>query len=479
MLFSIPNFIPAIPELWVLGMTCVVLLIDLFAKTNKNVLVYVFSQLTMIVALILTIALWPKQPMLTFNDSFILDHLASVLNIFIYLCSFFVFVYSRDYLHEWSMPIGEYYILSLFSILGMMVLVSAHSLLTLYLGIEILSLPIYAMVAIKRDARRCSEAAMKYFILGALASGMLLYGMSMLYGATASLDIANIASVIDHVPNDQRLMLMLGMVFVLCGMVFKFGAVPFHMWVPDVYTGAPSSVTLFISAAPKIAALGMTLRILMTTLPQLQPQWQQILIIVSILSMAIGNFAAIVQNDLKRMLAYSSIAHMGYMVLGLIAGKEVGYGAALFYMLNYALMSAGAFGIIAFMSKYGRGEATQIDFYRGLNSRNPWLALIMLILMFSMAGIPPTVGFFAKLGVLQALIQMNLTWLAAVAILFAVVGAYYYLRVVKVMYFEDPEDYTAFILANDVRFVISINGLIVLLLGLFPGALFALCHAAF
>jgi len=346
------------------------------------------------------------------------------------------------------------------------------------LGLELLSLPIYAMVAMQRKSARCSEAAMKYFVIGGVASGLLLYGISILFGSTGSLDIPHIANAVAQTPIKEQVLLIFGLVFMIVGIFFKLGAAPFHMWAPDVYEGAPTAVTLFLGSAPKIAAFALAIRLLADAMPAISVQWQQVVIVIALTSMAWGNIVAIVQSNLKRMLAYSSIAHMGYMSLGLIAMSASGYSSAMFYILIYAIMSMGAFAILIILSKSGV-EVEKISDLKGLNSRNPWLALMMLLLMFSMAGIPPTVGFFAKMGVLEALVSAHLVWLAAVALIFAVIGCYYYLAVVKVMYFEEPEDYTPFTITKDLNIAITVNCVAVLVLGIFPTALIDLCRQAF
>lgn len=472
------NLIPLLPEIFVTTMTCIVLLADLFLTKNRQQWVYYLAQLTLVGAAGLTIYYYSVPKTFALHDLFVHDQIASLLKIFIYICSFLAFLYARDYVRVRHMMQGEYYILGLLSVLGMMVLVSANNFIVLYLGLELLSLPLYAMIALKRDSEMGAEAAMKYFVTGAMASGMLLYGLSMLYGATGSLDIMQVANAVSMQVDTNKIILVLGVVFLLAGIAFKFGAAPFHMWAPDVYDGAPTSVTLFLGSAPKIAALGMTVRLLVIALPVLLVEWQQVLIVVAILSITIGNVVAIVQNNIKRLLAYSSIAHMGYMLLGLIAGSNEGYAATTFYMLNYALMAAAAFAVIVMMSRQGF-EASDINDYRGLNNRSPWLAFMMLIVMFSMAGIPPTVGFFAKVGVLEALVSSHMVWLAAFAIAMAVIGSYYYLRIVKVMYFDEPVDNTAIVSSPDVRIAISINALALLILGLFPTSLIQICRSAF
>jgi len=474
--FSLSSLIPAVPELFVLGMTCLALVIALFVP--KEGIIYFTVQSTLVGAAILTLFQFGHAGSETFSGNFISDPLSSFLKLFIYLTSFFAFLYAKDHIKKQKIPFAEFYILGLFSILGMMVLVSSNNFLTLYLGLELLSLPLYAMVALQRKSRGATEAAIKYFVMGAIASGMLLYGLSLLYGVTKSLDYSTVAKLISVMPPDQHLLLTFSLVFVVVGLVFKFGAAPFHMWVPDVYQAASAPVALFISSAPKIATLGMAIRILVQTMPSLHFEWQQILIVVAILSMGLGNFIAIAQSNIKRMLAYSSIAHVGYMSLGLLAANNTGYSAAMFYIVIYAIMSMGAFGMIILLSKAGI-EAEKIEDFRGLNARSPWFAFIMLLLMFSMAGVPPTVGFLAKLTVLEVLVDIHMEWLAALAIMFAIVGAYYYIRIVRLMYFEAPEDTSPIEGAKDLRVAISLNGLAMLGLGLFPGGVIHLCRMAF
>jgi NADH-quinone oxidoreductase subunit N len=359
--------------------------------------------------------------------------------------------------------------------LGMMVMASAHHFLVLYLGLELLSLSQYAMVALHRDNSWASEAAMKYFVLGALASGMLLYGMSMIYGATGNLQISAVAEAIQESSGTNQV-LVFGVVFIVVALAFKFGAVPFHMWLPDVYHGAPTAVTLYISTAPKIAAFAMLMRLLVEALGGMQAQWQGMLIILAILSMALGNIAAIAQSNLKRMLAYSTISHVGFLFLGILTGTGVGYASAMFYVIVYALMSLGSFGMIILLSRAGF-EADRLEDFKGLNERSPWFAFMMLILMFSMAGVPPTVGFYAKWAVIMAIIDKGLIWLAVIAVLFSVIGAFYYLRVIKFMYFDNPTETASLIGRADLCWCMSANGLAVLGLGIFPGALMGLCMA--
>lgn len=478
MSYDIPNLVPAFPEMIVFSLGTLVLLVHAFFGQRRPIITYGAVQLIILMSAVFTLSFINEPTMLTFDNMFILDKFAVILKLFIELAVFLCFFYSRVYLADNNMPRGEYYILGLFAMLGMMVLVSSHHFLTLYLGIELMSLPVYAMVAMKRESGIAAEAAMKYFIIGAMASGMLLYGISMIYGATNNLEFSTVATAIANTAPDQKLILIFGLVFIMVGIAFKLGAVPFHMWLPDVYQGAPNAVTLFIASAPKIAALGMVVRLLVEAMPALQIQWQQDLIAIAILSMALGNFAAIVQANIKRMLAYSSIAHMGYMILGVIAANNQGYAASTFYIVTYSLMTLGSFGLLVLMSRAGY-EVENISDFKGLNTRNPWLAFLMLIMMFSMAGVPPLVGFWAKVGVLKALVQVDLVWLAALALLFAIVGAYYYIRVVKVMYFEEPDSEQRYIISNDMQLALTINGLSVLVLGLFPGWLFELCKSAF
>lgn len=478
--FEIPNFLPAAAEIFVLGMACIILIVDLFLNERTRVLTYYLTQLTLLIAAVLTLSLHDKQPVLTFNGSYISDSMSAVLKLFIYLVSAAAFLYSRDYIRSRALYKGEYFVLGLFAVLGMMVMVSAHSLLTIYLGLELLSLSLYAMVALQRDSAVASEAAMKYFVLGALSSGLLLYGMSMLYGATGSLDIAHINAALGanaDSAQQQNRVLIFGLVFVLIGIVFKLGSAPFHMWIPDVYHGAPTSVTLFIAGASKIAAFAMLMRLLVEGLGDLHAQWQGMVIVLALLSMAVGNIIAIAQANLKRMLAYSTISHVGFLLLGILSGTQVGYSASMFYIIVYALMSIGGFGMIILLSRAGF-EADTLDDFKGLNQRSPWFAFMMLILMFSMAGVPPTVGFYAKLSVLQAVVEADLTWLAVVAVLFSVIGAFYYLRIIKLMYFDRPADETPLAPSFDMRLAMSANGLAVLGLGIFPSGLLTLCAQA-
>ena len=472
------NFHLILPEIFVLVMTCVVLLVDLFVEQREQSLTYVLTQLTLVGAILLTLLLYPISTTVTFHGFIIHDHLTSLLRLAIYISSLFVFLYSRDYFRQYDMGKGEPYILGLFSILGMMVLVAAHNFLGIYLGLELMSLPIYALVALQRDSEQAAEAGMKYFVLGAIASGMLLYGLSLIYGATGSLDISMVAQAIAQTSATHMLILIFGLVFVVAGLAFKLGVVPFHMWVPDVYAGAPNAATLFIAVAPKIAVFGMVIRLLVQAMPALHLQWQELFIVMSLLSMVLGNVVAIAQTNLRRMFAYSTIAHGGYMLLGFAAGTAAGFAASMFYTIAYAIMSLGGFGVVTLLAKKGFA-VTSIEDLRGLNERNPWLAFMLLLLLFSMAGIPPSIGFFAKIGLLEALVSAHLVWLAAVTLIIAVIGSYYYLNVVKVMYFESPRNNQPFRIAIDAKIAMSINGLAILFFGLFPSGLIHLSRMAF
>jgi NADH-quinone oxidoreductase subunit N len=466
------------PEILLLTMVCVILVTDLFLADDQRTMTYVLSLGTLAACALLTAASAGGDTVHALNGMFVDDPMADVLKVMVCIAVAVMLVYSRGYAAARGMFRGELFTLVLFATLGMMVMISANHLLTLYLGLELLSLSLYALVALRRDSKESTEAAMKYFVLGALASGMLLYGMSMIYGATATLEIPKIAQVIaDGRANGT--ILVFGLVFIVAGLGFKLGAVPFHMWVPDVYEGAPTAVALLISTAPKLAAFAFVMRILVEGLghASLIAEWRQMLVILAVLSLAIGNVTAIAQTSLKRMLAYSTISHMGFMVLGVLAGDLNGYGAAMFYVAVYALMGMGAFGVIMLLSREGF-EADRLDDFKGLNKRSPWYAFLMLLLMFSMAGIPPTVGFYAKLSVLQAVVAVGDVWLAVVAVVFSLVGAFYYLRVVRLMYFDEPADTAPIATYPGARLLLSLNGLAALLLGIMPGWLMALCQRA-
>jgi NADH-quinone oxidoreductase subunit N len=472
---SVSELSVLVPELWVLAMACVILVVDLYLSEGRRTVTFWLTELTLLVALLLTLNLPDARPAYAFGQAFVFDSMAMILKASIYVIVASVFFYSRDYLQQSQIQKGEYYVLGLFSMLGMMIMVSANNLLVLYLALELWSLSLYAMVAFHRDSPDATEAAMKYFVLGALASGMLLYGISMFYGVSGTLSIPGIGGAIAGA--SDNIILIFGLCFIIVGLAFKLGAVPFHMWLPDVYQGAPTPVTLFIGTAPKIAGFAMVMRLLIGALGDLQPDWQGMLIILVVLSLGVGNIVAIAQSNLKRMLAYSTIGHIGFVLMGILAGTQEGYSAAMFYSIVYALMTLGGFGMIILLSRAGF-EADKLDDYRGLNERSPWFAFMMLIFMFSMAGVPPLVGFHAKLNILRAVIQADLVWLAVVAVVLSVVGAFYYLRVVKLMYFDAVQDNNPIQKSFDMKLVLSVNGLAVLGLGIFPGTLIAWCVAA-
>ncbi|MDP1574612.1 MAG: NADH-quinone oxidoreductase subunit NuoN [Coxiellaceae bacterium] len=469
---------PILPELFILLMSCAILLIGVFSSNGAPRISFYCAQITLLIALLL---LTQQTPSTThfFYGLFANDKLALALKALMLTAMIFTIGYSHRYNTINGIPGNEFYVLALLSTIGMMVLVSGENLLMLFLGLELMSLPIYAMVALQRAKARAIEAAIKYFIMGSAASGILLYGFSLFYGATQTLDLSQIATTISVTPVTQDLILYFGLVFVIVGLAFKLGAAPFHAWVPDIYDGAPNSVTLLISAAPKLAAFGLTVRFLVDAAPGLQIQWDHVLIAIALISIAVGNFAAIIQSNMKRLLAYSSIAHMGYMILGLACGTARGDAAAFFYMITYVLTSLGAFGMIALLSRDGF-EANELSDFSGLSHRQPWMAFMMLLMMFSLAGIPPLVGFIAKVGILEALIQNHAVWLAVIAIIFSIVGAYYYIRVVKVMYFEDKNPGAVRTsISRGTSVVMSVNVLLLLLIGIFPSQLFLWCHAVF
>ncbi len=483
------NLISVLPEIFLAIAICAILLIDLFLSDAKRYVTYVLSLAALIVCAALSLSDFNAgTTVYGFGNMVVSDPMSSLLKICTCIAVGVTFVYSRQYLEEREMVNGrlggEFYILSLFTVLGQMIMISANNFLIVYLGLEMMSLALYALVAFRRDNTQAIEAAMKYFVLGALASGFLLYGISMLYGATGSLDMTEVARVIATGAVNKPV-LIFGLVFVVSGLAFKLGAVPFHMWVPDVYQGAPTAVTLLLGGAPKLAAFAITIRLLVETLPALAIDWQQMLTILAVLSMAIGNITAIMQTNIKRMLAYSTISQIGFILLGVLSGVVVGadgsttngYGAAMFYVITYVLTTLGMFGVIMLLSRAGF-EADNIDDFKGLNQRSPWFALVTMMLMFSLAGVPPVVGFYAKLSVLQAVLSTGQIWLAIVAVLFSLIGAFYYLRVVKVMYFDEPVDNSEIVASKDVTVALSINGAALLALGLFPGPLMTACAAA-
>lgn len=471
------NLLPALPELFLLGAVSLILILDLFIRDEQRYLTYALSLLAIIGCAALQI--WTFQPygQVTFSGMFVSDPLSSLIKLAMYLATFMVLVYSRQYIAQRGMFRGEYFTLTLLSLLGMNIMASGTHLLTLYVGLEIMSLALYTLIAIQRNSSLATEAAMKYFVLGALASGLLLYGMSMLYGATGSLYLREIALAIKG-GSDYGMLLGLGIVFIVCGLAFKLGAVPFHMWVPDVYQGSPLAVTLMIGAAPKLAAFVFIYRILVQGMGSVVDQWSIMLGILAVLSLAIGNITAIAQTNIRRMLAYSTISHMGFILLGFTASASPsGYSAAAFYTVVYALMSLAGFGVILALSRAGF-ECEKLDDLKGLNSRNSWYALLMLLVMFSMAGIPPLLGFYAKLVVIKALIDQNMVWLAVYAVIMSLIGAFYYLRVVKFMYMDEAQDNAAVQTKPDMLVLLSVNVLALLVIGILPDQLLELCVTA-
>jgi NADH-quinone oxidoreductase subunit N len=482
------NWQAVYPEIVLLTMACVIALVDLWVTDPRRTLTYLLTQATLAaVAVLHVLEFNAGSTHYAMQKMVVADPLGHLLGFFAAVAVMVTLVYARPYAASREMLKGELFVLSMFSLLGILVMVSANNFLVVYLGLELMSLSLYALVALRRDNHAATEAAMKYFVLGALASGFLLYGLSMMYGATGSLDINEVFKAIGT-GQINKPVLVLGVVFVVSGLAFKLGAVPFHMWVPDVYQGAPTAITLLIGGAPKLAAFAITIRLLVEGMLGLAVDWQQMLIVLSVGSMLLGNLAAIAQTNLKRMLAYSTIAQMGFMLLGLCSGvvnnntlsAANAYSSSLFYVITYVLTTLGTFGMIMLLSRQGF-ESENIDDLKGLARRSPWFAALMAIFMFSLAGIPPTVGFYAKLSVLQALVSTNVTGLitlAVVAVLLSLVGAFYYLRLVKVMFFDEPVDAQPIVAAGDVRTVLSINGLAVLVFGLIPGGLMALCAQA-
>ncbi|OOY34449.1 NADH-quinone oxidoreductase subunit N [Solemya velum gill symbiont] len=468
MAFDTTQLIPLLPEIILLVGVSLVLVIDLMVTDKERTWPFMLTLFTLLAAGCTTVMLADGTTQVVFDGTYIRDPMSDILKASLLFLAVPVFIYAREGLMKSGQWRGEFMTLTLFAILGMMVMISSNGFISLYLGLELLSLCLYALVAFNRDSSKSAEAAMKYFILGALASGLLLYGISMLYGATGKLDFPSIAQAV--VGKESDIVLVFGLVFVVIGLAFKFGAVPFHMWVPDVYDGATTPVTLLVGSLPKIATLGLAMRILVDGLGELQESWQMMLIILAVLSMALGNLVAIAQENIKRMLAYSTISHVGFIFLGIHAGSDEGYRAAIFYVIAYAAMAAGAFGVLIALDRKGL-EVDQLHQLKGLNEKHPWLAGTMLLLMFSMAGVPPTVGFFAKLFVLEAIVSVGLTWLALVAVFFSIIGAFYYIRVVKHVYFDKPTDDVEVEVGGAAQVMLAINGLAMLALGLFPAIL--------
>ncbi|MDX9989088.1 NADH-quinone oxidoreductase subunit NuoN [Thiothrix unzii] len=470
------NIAIATPEIFLLSTICLILLLDLFLREDCRTVTYLLSIVALLATALLVYSTMDGQKIVGLNDTYVRDDLSGILKVSMLLLTALVFVYARKYLLDNKLWVSEFFVLGLFAVLGMMIMASANHLLVVYLGLELLALSMYALVALDRDNGRGSEAAMKYFVLGAVASGLLLYGISMLYGLSGKLDITGVATYVAAQDVMANIPLLFALVFVVAGIAFKFGAVPFHMWVPDVYQGAPTAVTLFLGSVPKIAALAMLFRVLAESTAAAQPGWAQMLLVFSLVSILLGNVVAIAQFSLKRMLAYSTIAHMGFILLGTISGEQ-GYSAALFYTITYALTAAGGFAILILLGRAGF-EAETLDDIKGLNERNPWYALMMMLFLFSMAGIPPTVGFYAKLSIIQAVMQAGYLWPAVFMVVVSVIGAFYYLRAIKMMYFDKPDDTAPITAELDFNVLISVNGILMLVLGLFPGFLMGVCSLA-
>jgi NADH-quinone oxidoreductase subunit N len=483
------SWVTAYPEILLLVMACVIALVDLGVKSPTRTVTYVLSLLTLAaVALLQGLYASSGATVYSFGNMVVSDPMGNWLKCFAAIAMMATLVYGRPYAADRDMLRGgELFTLSLFSLLGMFVMISGNNFLVLYLGLELLTLSSYALVALRRDNGVATEAAMKYFVLGAMASGFLLYGLSMLYGATGSLDVNTVFQVVAS-GQVKHQVLVLGLVFVVCGLAFKLGVVPFHMWIPDVYQGAPTAVTLLIGGAPKLAAFAMTMRLLVDGLLPLAIDWQQMLMVLSVASLLVGNLAAIAQTNLKRMLAFSTISQMGFVLIGLLSGVVNGntasaanaYSSAMFYVITYVLTTLASFGVILLLAREGF-ESEEIADLAGLNQRSPLYAGVMAVCLFSLAGVPPLVGFYAKLSVLQALVasgQTGAVALAIFAVMMSLIGAFYYLRVIKVMYFDKPLTATTVSAGADVRVVLSINGALILILGLVPGGLMALCAQA-
>jgi NADH-quinone oxidoreductase subunit N len=471
------DLMPAAAEIFLLAAACAILLVDLFVDDRRRWVTYLLSIVALAGTAWVTSLVAPGERVVALHGQYVSDPVGTVLKLFTYASVAVAFLYSREYLADRGLFKGEFYTLGLFAVLGISIMISANSLLTMYLGVETLSLALYALVAFDRDNGVAAESAMKYFVLGAIASGALLYGISIVYGVTGTLEFGPLAEAIAALPASPHIGLLLGISFIVVGIAFKFGAVPFHMWVPDVYHGAPTAVTLFIGSAPKVASFALAFRVLAEGMSGAVDSWQQMLIVLAVLSMAIGNVVAIAQTNIKRMLAYSTISHVGFILLGILAGTAEGYQAAMFYTLTYVITATGSFGVILLLARRGF-EADALDDYKGLNQKSPWFAAVMLMLMFGTAGVPPFVGFWAKVQVISAVLHVGFTWLATVAVVFSVIGAYFYLRVVKLMYFDAPSNDRQVGGTIGFRWVLSANALLVLALGISPGWLLAVCAHA-
>ncbi|SFM44626.1 NADH-quinone oxidoreductase subunit NuoN [Rugamonas rubra] len=480
------NMIPLYAEVFLLVAASAILLIDMFLSEGKRSITYVMSLLTLGVCAWFSLADFNAgTTVYTFSNMFVSDPMSNLLKLFTYLAVAITLVYSRTYATDRGMLSdnlgGEFYVLALFSMLGQMVMISANNFLTIYLGVELMSLALYALVALRRDNVKATEAAMKYFILGAMASGFLLYGISMLYGATGTLDLTLVAKAAAS-GTVKPTILVFGIVFLVAGLAFKLGAVPFHMWVPDVYQGSPTAVTLLLGGAPKLATFAICIRLLVEGLLPLAIDWQQMLMVLAVMSLAVGNLTAIAQTNIKRMLAYSTIAQMGFVLLGLLAGvvgtnssgAAGAYSAAMYYAITYVMTTLGSFGVIMLLARAGF-EAEELADFKGLSKRSPWFAVVMSILMFSLAGVPPMMGFAAKFSVLNAVLGTGQIWLTLVAVMFSLIGAFYYLRVVKMMWFDEPTDNSPIVVNTDMSIVLSLNAIGVVVMGMLPGSLLNVC----
>jgi NADH-quinone oxidoreductase subunit N len=484
------NLIPASAEIFLAIAIMAVLVAGLFVHEDSQPVSHRLSLLAIVVTGYIAMqGFGAAGSSYAFNQMFVNDPMAMLLKLFACAATFITLIYSRQYVLIRGMLggslSGEFYVLALLTLLGQMIMISGNSFLIIYLGLELMSLSLYALVALRRDHPISTEAAMKYFVLGAMASGFLLYGMSLLYGATGSLELTQVAAAVSS-GTVNKMVLVLGVVFLMAGLAFKLGAAPFHMWAPDVYQGAPTSVTLLLGAAPKLAAFAICMRLLVGALGAMAADWQQMLIVMAVASMAVGNITAIAQTNIKRMLAYSTISQMGFMLLGLLSGVFEGsttaaaanaYSASMFYAVTYVLTTLGSFAVIMLLSRSGF-EAESLDDFKGLNQRSPWFAAIMMVLLLSLAGVPPMVGFFAKLTVLEAALAAGHLWLVIVAVLLSLVGAYYYLRIVKLMYFDAPTDMSPIVADRGMQITLSINGIAVVFLGILPGTLMTACLQA-
>jgi len=473
-------FAIATPEIFLLAALCLVLLIGLFFQHESQVVTYLTTLLALLSTALLTYgsSFGKRVREVGLDRMYILDDLSGLLKVSILLLSCMYFVYARKYLRDQAIWRSEFFVLSMTATLGMMIIVSGYHILVLYLGLEMLSLSLYALIAMRRDHSHAVEAAMKYFILGALASGLLLYGVSLLYGLSGTLAIDQLAIYFSS-EKDQlatNLPALLALVFIVAGMSFKLGIVPFHFWLPDVYEGAPTAMTLFLSSIPKVAALALMIRFLAEGMGAISEQWGQLLLMLGLLSVVFGNMAAIAQTKLKRMLAYSTIAHMGFIFVGMMTATHTGYSAALFYTLVYALMTMGAFAVLIMLGQQG-AEPEDLEDLRGLHERHPWVAFMMLLILLSMLGFPLTVGFYAKLTIIQALVDVRLVWAAVILVVMSVIGAFYYLRLIKIMYFDKPLSQQPLQAGLDFHVLLSVNGLLMLALGVFPSALMAICSS--